>query len=197
MTIVNVGYDSANYYVVEQNGVRLLIDVGWPGTLPKLLASLKRKGFSLADLSYLVVTHYHPDHAGLVQELKDKGVKHLLLEEQVAAVPQQMNYMKPTSGYVDILVHTSIHLTTQHSRAWMASIGFQGEIVPTPGHSFDSISIVLDEGIAFTGDLLPPSLATEEQAGVIQESWNRLYHLNVRTIYPGHGPVRPIPGLPV
>lgn len=190
MNIVNVGYDSANYYVVEQNGARLLIDVGWPGTLAKLLASLKHKGFSLEDLSYLCVTHYHPDHAGLVQELKDKGLKHILLEEQLAAIPQLKNYMKPTSGYIDILVHTSLHLKAAQSRAWMATIGLPGEIVHTPGHSADSISIVLDKGVAFTGDLLPPFLANDEQAGLIQESWNRLQQLNVKMIYPGHGPAR-------
>ncbi len=78
MNIVNVGYDSTNYYVIEQNRTRLLVDAGWPGTLPKLQASLKRTGLVLKDLIYLCVTHYHPDHAGLVQELKDRGVLHIV-----------------------------------------------------------------------------------------------------------------------
>lgn len=72
MNIVNVGYLSCNYYLVEQDRKRLLIDVGWPGTLPKLAASLRGKGMVLGDLNFLCITHYHPDHAGLVQELKDK-----------------------------------------------------------------------------------------------------------------------------
>jgi len=192
MNIVNVGYDSANYYVIEQNGARMLIDVGWPGTLQKLLANLKRKSLSLGDLSCLLVTHYHPDHAGLVQELKDLGLKHLLLEEQIPAIAQLKNYMKPTSGYVEILVQGSILIKIAESRAWLNKIGVKGEIVHTPGHSFDSVSLVVDEGAAFTGDLLPTSLATEEQAEIIQASWNRLKSLDVHTIYPGHGPVRPI-----
>jgi hypothetical protein len=36
MNIVNVSYASANYYVLGQGRSRLLVDVGWPGTLPKL-----------------------------------------------------------------------------------------------------------------------------------------------------------------
>lgn len=36
-----------------------------------------------------------------------------------------------------------------------------GEILWTPGHSDDSVSLVLDSGIAFTGDLQPP-LASDE-----------------------------------
>lgn len=31
MNIVNVGYDSANYYIIGQDRNRLLVDVGWPG----------------------------------------------------------------------------------------------------------------------------------------------------------------------
>ena len=192
MNIVNVGYDSTNYYVVEQNRRRLLIDVGWPGSLPKLSASLRRKGIALADLNYLCVTHYHPDHAGLVQELKNQGVKHLILEEQLSAVSLLKTWMKPDSGYVDIQLDDSVHLTTAASRAWLAGIGLAGEVVSTPGHSDDSISLVFDEGVAFTGDLLLPALANPEVAGAVEQSWSKLRQLNVRMIYPGHGPARPL-----
>jgi endoribonuclease LACTB2 len=193
VNIINVGYDSTNYYMIEQGGSCLLVDVGWPGTLAKLQASLKRKRLSIADIGWLWVTHYHPDHAGLVQELKDQRVRHLLLQEQLPAVEQLKNYMKPTSGYVEIRLEGSLVLRAGESRAWLTKIGLAGELVPTPGHSFDSISLVLDEGMGFTGDLLPPALATEENAAEIRQSWNHLRSLNVHTIYPGHGPVRPMP----
>jgi len=193
VNIVNAGYDSANYYVIEQNRTRLLVDVGWPGTLPKLLASLKHKGLALKDLNYLFVTHYHPDHAGLVQELKDKGIKHIVLEQQLSAIPLLKTHMKADSGYVDIRVQDSLHLTTAKSRAWLTGIGLSGEMVSTPGHSADSISLVLDDGVAFTGDLLIPSMADADKAEIVQQSWGRLRELHVRTIYPGHGPIRPMP----
>ncbi len=192
MNLVNVGYDSSNYYVIEQNGVRLLVDVGWPGTLPKLLAALRRKGLTLEAIDYLCVTHFHPDHAGLVQELKAKGVRHLLLQEQLAGVPLLKSCMKPDSGYVEIQVESSIRLAAAQSRAWLAGIGLRGEIVSTPGHSDDSVSIVLDEGAAFTGDLAPASMVDGAQAEVAAQSWNKLRQLNARTIYPGHGPARPM-----
>ena len=193
MNIVNVGYDSTNYYVVEQNRKRLLIDVGWPGSLPKLRASLKRKGIALEDLGYLCVTHYHPDHAGVVQELKEKGILHVVLEQQLSAILRLKTYMKPDSGYVDIRIRDSLHLVTAESRAWLASIGLSGEIVSTPGHSEDSISLVLEEGIAFTGDLMPPAMVAADKAEATQQSWAKLRELNVRTVYPGHGPTRPTP----
>jgi glyoxylase-like metal-dependent hydrolase (beta-lactamase superfamily II) len=193
MNIVNVGYDATNYYVVEQDRKRLLIDVGWPGSLPKLRAILKRKGITLEGLSFLCITHYHPDHAGLVQELKDQGVKHVVLRQQLSAIPRLKAYMKSDSGYIDIRLGDSLHLETADSRAWLASIGLSGEIVSTPGHSEDSISVVLDEGIAFTGDLLPPALVALDGAEAAKKSWDKLHERNVQTVYPGHGPVRPMP----
>ena len=42
--IINVGYASTNYYVLGSSTTRLLIDVGWPGTLPRLMANLRRTG---------------------------------------------------------------------------------------------------------------------------------------------------------
>jgi len=42
VNIVNVGYDSTNYYVIAAERGQLLVDVGWPGTLPKLRHMLTR-----------------------------------------------------------------------------------------------------------------------------------------------------------
>ncbi|MHC1782010.1 MAG: MBL fold metallo-hydrolase [Anaerolineaceae bacterium] len=73
MNIVNVGYDSANYYVIGSGSGRLLIDYGWPGTMPRLRANLKQMGIDLSIIGYLLMTHFHPDHAGLTQELRTAG----------------------------------------------------------------------------------------------------------------------------
>jgi len=75
MNIINVGYDSTNYYALETKTGKLLVDCGWPGTLPKLSAELKRKGSALKEIKNLLVTHFHPDHAGLVQELAGQGFR--------------------------------------------------------------------------------------------------------------------------
>ena len=196
MNIVNVGYDSTNYYVLGANTDRLLIDVGWSGTLPKLLAVLRRKDIPLQDIGYLLVTHYHPDHAGLAQEVKASGVRLLVLEQQIAAIPMLKSYMKPVNRYVDITLHDNLQLTTGESRTFLKRIGIPGEIVWTPGHSDDSVTLVLDEGAAFTGDLPPPGFVDEGASAIVQQSWERLRSLGATTIHPGHGPVRPMPSAP-
>src|SRR5215216_3210746 len=94
LNIVNVGYDSTNYYVIETASTKLLIDVGFPGTLPKLRHALKRTGMALSDVKYLLATHYHPDHAGLVQEVKQLGIKLIVLENQITAIPKLKQHMK-------------------------------------------------------------------------------------------------------
>src|SRR5690242_10537970 len=98
--IINVGYDSTNYYVLVSSSTKLLIDVGFPGTLPKLRHTLKRTGMDLADIHYLLATHYHPDHAGLAQEVKQQGVKLIVLENQRTAIPALKQHMKPSQHYL-------------------------------------------------------------------------------------------------
>ena len=78
MNIINVGYDSTNYYLLEAKNGKLLIDCGWPGTLPKFMAELKHKGVSVGEIKHLLITHFHPDHAGIAQELKKLGIKLVL-----------------------------------------------------------------------------------------------------------------------
>jgi glyoxylase-like metal-dependent hydrolase (beta-lactamase superfamily II) len=87
VTIVNVGYRSTNYWVVSAGRCRLLVDLGYPGTLGIMQANLKRMGVPLGEIRYGLATHYHIDHAGLAQELKQLGVPLLVLEPQVVAIP--------------------------------------------------------------------------------------------------------------
>ncbi len=191
MNIVNVGYDSTNYYVLGQSNARLLIDVGWPGTLPKLLANLKRKDILLQDIRYLLITHYHPDHAGLAQEVKDQGVRLIVLDSQLPAIPRLKMHMKPVNPYVEIRLDDNLSLTLADGREFLRGIGIEGEIISTPGHSDDSITLILDEGIAFTGDLLGPMYVADEARPQAELSWAEIRSHHVKTIYPGHGPIRP------
>ncbi len=188
MHIVNVGYDSTNYYVLADPEPRLLVDVGFPGTLPKLQHACKRAGIDLGAIPYLLATHYHPDHAGLAQELQPLGIRLIVLDTQREAVGQLGTHMKPAYHYQPIDLAAAVPLTCAASRAFLARLGIAGEIIPTPGHSDDSVSLVLDDGAAFTGDLTPDWAAAEDPGGAVHQSWERLRAHGARTIYPGHGP---------
>ena len=187
MNILNVGYDSTNYYLIGQNTTRLLIDIGWPGTLPKLLNIFKRKRVPLKDVKYLLVTHYHPDHAGLAQKVKSIGIRLVIVENQQSSIPTLRKYMKPSNPFLEITLDDNLDLSFIDSRAFLSHLGIEGEIIHTPGHTDDSISLILDEGIAFTGDL-PGQTWGEDSMHQVETSWQRIRGLNAKTIYPGHGP---------
>jgi ribonuclease/clavin/mitogillin len=187
MNIVNVGYDSTNYYIIEPKSGKLLVDCGWPGTLPKFSAELKRKGISIKEIKYLLVTHFHPDHAGLTQELKNQGVKFILLECQINFIAQLTELFKTKNyPYVEIKQNDNLILKIEESRKFLASLGLSGEIIQTPGHSDDSVTLILDEGFAFTGDL-PPLFMVAEEAHVTRESWNKIYEHKITRIFSAHG----------
>ena len=187
MNIVNVGYDSTNYYLIEAKGGNLLVDCGWPGTFQKFMGVLKRKGISLHEIKYFLVTHFHPDHAGMVQELKNQGIKFILLECQVDFIPQLTEMFKTKNyPYVEIRQNDSHILKVEESRKFLAGIGLDGEILHTPGHSDDGVTLILDEGYAFTGDL-HPSLMNIDDA-TTRASWDKIRQHKITQIFPGHGP---------
>ncbi len=192
VTIVNVGYRSTNYWVVSAGASRLLVDLGWPGTMGTMSANLARMGVPLNEIRYGLATHYHPDHAGLAQELKQAGVPLLVLEAQVAAIPLLKRTMKPRDQYVEITMHDNVTISFAESRAVLDRIGISGEILHTPGHSDDSVSLLLDDGSVFTGDLTLPTLVGMDDAGVATASWRLLRERGATRVYAGHGSARPM-----
>jgi endoribonuclease LACTB2 len=171
MTIVNVGYRSTNYWVVRAGTSRLLVDLGWPGTMGLMKANLRRMGIPLNEIRYGLATHFHIDHAGLAQELKNAGIPLLVLENQVNAIPKLKRWTKPWDTYVDIDIHSNVVISSSESRTVLQSLGIQGEILYTPGHSDDSISLLLDDGSVFTGDLTRSDFATESESSIVSASW--------------------------
>jgi len=188
LTIVNAGYHSTNYWVVSAGTSRLLVDIGWPGTLGMMKASLSRLGVPLRELRYALATHYHMDHAGLAEELKREGVPLLVLDVQVVAIPVMKTWMKPRDNYVEITMDDSVTISCDESRQVLVRMGLQGEIVHTPGHSDDSVSLLLDDGSAFTGDLPPEAYSYDNPEAL--DSWRLLRERGARLVYPAHGPAR-------
>ena len=189
LTIVNVGYRSTNYWVVSAGTSRLLVDLGWPGTMGGMRASLDRMDVPLKEIRYGLATHYHIDHAGLAQELKHAGVPILVLDVQVRAIPRMKTWIKSQDQYVDITLHDNVTISFAESRSVLERAGIAGEILHTPGHSDDSVSLLLDDGSVFTGDLTRPELVGVEDAAVVGASWRLLRQRGATRVYPGHGPV--------
>jgi glyoxylase-like metal-dependent hydrolase (beta-lactamase superfamily II) len=71
-------------------------------------------------------------------------------------------------------------------------IGILGEILPTPGNSADSVSLMIDDGSVITGDLTLPAFIGVEDPAVVLASWQLLRERGATRVYPGHGPIWPM-----
>jgi glyoxylase-like metal-dependent hydrolase (beta-lactamase superfamily II) len=195
VTIVNVGYRSTNFWVVSAGRSRLLVDLGWAGLFGALEAELRRKDIPLTEITHGFATHYHMDHAGAAQDLKNRGMRLIVTQEQVAAVPAMKRWSRTMPGYTEIDSRDNLVIACADGRALLATLGLAGEFVHTPGHSDDSVSLVLETGEAFTGDLPDPTWIGPEDRDVVMASWRALRDRGAKAVYPGHGPVRPMPDL--
>ena len=189
-TIVNVAYRSTNYWVVSAGTSRLLVDIGWPGTLGTMKASLERMDVPLHEIRYALATHYHIDHAGLAEELKREGVPLLVMDVQVNAIPNMKTWTKPNDNYVEITEYGNIVISFKQSRQLLSEIGIPGEILHTPGHSDHCVSLLLDDGSVFTGDLPLETFAFDNP--LARTSWKLLREKGAKRVYPAHGPIRSI-----
>jgi len=194
VTIVNVGYRSTNYWVVSAGTSRLLVDIGWPGTLGTMKANLKRMGVPLHEIRYALATHYHIDHAGLAEELKQEGVPLLVVDLQIDAIPIMKRWTKPKDHYVVITRDGNVIISVAQSREFLSCIGIAGAILHTPGHSDHCVSLLLDDGSVFTGDLPLEALAFDNPVALA--SWRRLRERGATRVYPAHGPIRAIDETP-
>ncbi len=195
MEIITLTYKSTNYFLVRSAKGWLLVDAGWPGTLSQFLQLLSQNNIQLSDINYLVITHFHPDHAGLAQNLKEYGIRLLLHSCQTPYVGKLNAFFKKNPGaqFKDITFDHTITLSGEESRSFLKEIGIEGVMLPTPGHSDDSISLIIDHYCAFTGDLPALYLAEAYDDPVVSDSWDSLMENRVRMIYPAHGNVYEIP----
>lgn len=163
-----------------------MVDCGWPGTLPQFTKVLQRKGIPIGEIRYLLVTHFHPDHAGLVQDIKNQGAKLILPECQRDFVAPFADHFKGKSfPYLEIRQDDNVNFKLEESRKFLSGIGLDGEIIHTPGHSDDSVTLILDEGFAFTGDLHPSFMNIDDVP--TRESWDKIHQHKITRVFPGHG----------
>ena len=73
----------------------------------------------------------------------------------------------------------------KESRVFLHSIGIEGEILSTPSHSKDSISLILDDGSCFVGDLEPIDYLDAYDNNVeLKEDWKIVMSRNSKVIFP-------------
>src|ERR1700730_16596652 len=76
-------YDLSSYLITTPNG-NILINTGFPDSVPMILAGVEKMGFKFSDIKILTSTHAHSDHvAGLAEIKRLTGAKMLMSEDDV------------------------------------------------------------------------------------------------------------------
>lgn len=188
--MIRLKYGNTNTYFVPGAGGGLLFDTDRAGTLPAFYKAIKQSGVALKDVRYVLASHYHPDHMGLISELMQKGVKLL-------AADVQKDFLHSSDGILarDGIPYSPIDETRatvisfEESRSFLAGIGIGGEIVHTPSHSADSVCLILDSGDLLAGDLEPYEyIGGYENNDALRRDWDRVFSFRPRRIYFAHRP---------
>lgn len=61
----------SNVYLVINEKDLVVVDTGMPGNAKKIVAYIQKIGHQPSEVSTIILTHYHIDHAGSVKDLKD------------------------------------------------------------------------------------------------------------------------------
>ena len=184
-----IKYGNTNTYLVRGTKGNLLIDTDYAGTLQAFFRAIKEVNVSLHDITYVLATHYHPDHIGLVSELMDLGVNLLIVGTQIDSVHYSDDIFARQSGlkYKPIDERKAKILDISESRHFLKEFGIEGEIVSTPSHSKDSISIVLDEGVCIVGDLEPIEyLEAYDDNEALAMDWNTILYFKPKRVCYAH-----------
>lgn len=210
---LSLGFDQC--YVVRGDGV-IAVDAGVPKKGVAFVRALKMAAINPHDVKLVVLTHGHWDHVGSADEIKSLTGAELAIHRSEADLME--NAPTPLSPGVTLWgrIFTAMHkvfmplikvppvkvdLALGDDGLSLADYGISGRVVHTPGHSSGSVTVLLDIGEAFVGDLamnrfplcLSPGLPifADDPAAVLS-SWKILIELGVSTVYPAHGKPFPV-----
>jgi glyoxylase-like metal-dependent hydrolase (beta-lactamase superfamily II) len=203
-------------FLLKCTGGYLLIVTYYPKHYRRFEKKLANLGIATSDIKYLLLTHHHDDHAGFAAELvRSTGCQVIAHRNAVSALEEGKSEeaAKPVNRHIQIVftLYTLFHkefnfpplrlserdiLIEGDNDSFLKGIGIDGIILYTPGHTRDSVSVLLSDGSAFVGDAAMNFLRWTgvghrpiyiEDINTVYKSWRKLRERGARVIYPSHG----------
>jgi len=190
MNILTMLVKHANIYLIGDRQY-VMYDCGWQDSFPAIRSGLKEFDLRFDQVRGVIVSHFHPDHAGTLELLHQHGVEPLVIEQQLAHIDWLNEFFQqkkndPGGDYVPFDASGFTPLSIEEVNAKLRTWGIDGQVLYTPGHSEDSISLVVGDA-AFIGDL-PAFEVAEGYGESVVDCWLDLLACRARVIYPAHGP---------
>lgn len=151
----------------------VLVDTGAPGDLRRILAAFKQNGLKIEQLALILLTHGHSSSAGCAAELRrlsqakiamHAGDLELVRHGRNGVLAAQSNFARFLRPFVDEPFEAFEPDMVFKEGISLDPYGLRGQVLPTPGHTPGSISVVLASGEALIGDVLRGSLLWPNQA---------------------------------
>lgn len=206
-------------YLLPCNEGYLLVEGGSESEFSLFLEELKEQDIDPVEIKYLFLSHHHEDHAGFASSLRELSDCRIIAHKEALETLEAGEHFIPGEGgivnrrvilygyYLFLTKKVRLELNplkikeddlpvTGDNNELLRTLGVPGKILATPGHSPDSISLLLDEGSCFCGDLAmsePAWLGTRKCCIFISDiekyytSWQKIIDEGARTIYPAHG----------
>ncbi len=197
-------------YLIETPDALFLVDSGFRWFERLVVRKVRSIGREIGDLKLAVLTHPHIDHIGSVPALLERA------DFEIAAHPDSREvlaeggrvYSPPTQAWtraVQWLATNALPLLRLPGIAptvipadgeRLDRFGLAGALYFTPGHSAWCVSLLLDDGTAFAGDLIigpghmtrrvsPPAMSSDPDGAI--RSTTKLLAAGAKRFMPAHG----------
>ena len=203
-------------YIVKDKGA-VLIDGAWPGAAKSFKKLLSASHMDPEEIRLIILTHGDFDHVGGAKEIQELTAAKIAMHQHDSVNLEQgifhwpdgvtawgklsRTLMMPFVKMKGKFPPAKVDILLENEGLSLKDYGIPGQVVYTPGHTYGSISVVLESGDAFVGCLAhnrapfvfrPKLPIYAKDLELLKESWVKLINLGVKTIYPGHGNPFPV-----
>ncbi len=197
-----------NAYLVGRNEKFALIDTGTSDHVESLVRNLEAQKIRPGTISHLILTHTHYDHCQNAAWIQSEWECQIIASD-AEAVYTASGFTPLPAGTVFFTRMLSLignyfakrrfgyppfHVDKKVKQEKTLELGSSVlRLLPTPGHSPGSISIIVDDDIALVGDSLfgvfPGSVFPPyaDDVSILLSSWELLLQTKCRYFMPGHG----------
>ena len=194
----------------------VMIDTGYQNSYSSVMKKLRKMSIRTEEIQYIFLTHAHDDHAGFLNEWMDKHPHTQIIahERAIHGLRKGQNRFEGGCSTMQAVLfcqlmallgngdhrypklseeHLAKIITLNEGNLTQVESALHGKILFTPGHTDDSISLLVD-GNLFCGDAAMDGIPSSYKITIwvenktdYESSWETILASGAKKIYPAHG----------